>query len=232
MITAITEEEFFQLFPGKYEVWELLNTKPRSKHELLTRYLPSKLWRMNNLYWIVDKYGDAIPFKMKRAQWIVYAASLMHARLIILKSRQQGISTLWLISFFDDTLTRFNFKSGLMAQERESAETLLERVKFLWDNLDAGVKQHLQVRISKNNSSEFSFSNNSTLYVRTSFRSATLQRLHISELGKIANKSPEKAKETKTGSLQAIKAGNTAVIESTAEGANMFKQMWDTAIAQ
>lgn len=232
MITAITKEEFFTLFPGKFEVWELLNTKPRNMHELLTRYLPSKLWRLNNLYWITDKYGEAMVFKMKRAQWIVYAASLQHSRLIILKSRQQGISTLWLVSFFDDTICMSNFKSGLMAQERESAETLLERVKFLWDNLDPAMKARLNRKIAKNNSSEFSFNNNSTLYVRTSFRSATLQRLHVSELGKIANKSPEKAKETKTGSLQAIKAGNTAVIESTAEGANMFKQMWDTAVAQ
>src|SRR5690606_13752124 len=70
----------------------------------------------------------------------------------------------------------------------------------------------------------------SQFFVRTSFRSATLQRLHISGMGKIANKYPEKAKETKNGTLQAIDPGNTAGIESTAEGANLYKDMWDTAI--
>jgi len=56
--------------------------------------------------------------------------------------------------------------------------------------------------------------------------------LHISELGKIANKYPERAKETKTGTLQALAPGNTGVIESTAEGVNMFKYMWDAAVKQ
>lgn len=224
------QKEFMRLFPGREDLYELLTTKPKSREEFLTEYLPSKLWRLNNLYTIIDKFGNKLPFRMRRAQFLSYAKSLQHARQITLKSRQQGISTLWLVSFFDDVIFYSNMNCGLMAQDRESAEVLLERVKFLWDNLDPGIKSFLSRKIVKNNSSEFSFNNNSTLYIRTSFRSATLHRLHISELGKIANKSPEKAKETKTGSLQAIKAGNTVVIESTAEGANMFKQMWDAAV--
>jgi len=57
----------------------------------------------------------------------------------------------------------------------------------------------------------------------------------VSEFGKIANKYPERAKETKTGTLQAISPGNTVAIESTAEGDNDFKAMWmqaEEAVAQ
>lgn len=117
-----------------------------------------------------------------------------------------------------------------MAQGLDESSTLLTRIKVLWDELDDSVKQYLHIGVDTDNTKAISFTNGSSIFVRTSFRSTTLQRLHISEMGKIANKTPEKAKETKSGTLQAIAPGNTVVIESTAEGDNMFKDMWDQAI--
>lgn len=228
----ISREAFLEYYPGRYDVYDLLMSKPTSYGELIKKYLPSKIWRLNNLYTIIDKEGSLVPFRMNRAQFFAYSRSLIHARNICLKSRQQGISTLWLISFFDDVIFRSTMNCGLQAQDREAAEKLLERVKLLWEMLDNDVKNFLARRLTKNNASEFAFNNKSTLYIRTSFRSTTLQRLHVSELGKIANASPERAKEIKTGSLQAIKPGNTVIIESTAEGANIFKDMWDLAVKQ
>jgi len=120
-----------------------------------------------------------------------------------------------------------------MAQGADEAATLLERTKFLWDKLSPKVKSFLGIALTKDNSKEFSFNNESKIFIRVSFRSATLQRLHISEFGKIANQYPKRARETKTGTLQALGKGNTGVIESTAEGINDFKDMWDKAeIAQ
>lgn len=228
----LNEDKFKELYPGDSELLYLMTTKPKDYTELITRYLPSKLWRLNNLYNIIDKIGDPIPFRMNFAQFRVHSKSLEHPRLIILKSRQQGISTFWLISFFDDLITLSNQNCGLMAQGKDEAGTLLERLKHTWNTLEPWVKEFFQLKIVKNNSAEFTLSNNSTMFIRTSFRSATLQRLHISELGKIANKFPERAKETKTGTLQALAPGNTGVIESTAEGVNMFKYMWDTSVKQ
>ena len=228
----ISKEQFYELYPNDQELYELLTTKPNDYTELVTKYLPSKLWRLNNLYNIIDKVGDPIPFRLNRAQFKVYAKSLEHPRLIILKSRQQGISTFWLISYFDDLITLANYNCGLMAQGKDEAGTLLERLKHTWNTCPPWVKEFFNLKIVKNNSAEFTLSNNSTMFIRTSFRSATLQRLHISELGKIANKYPERAKETKTGTLQALAPGNTGVIESTAEGVNMFKYMWDASTKQ
>lgn len=223
---------FDELFPNNSELWEIMTTKPSTFEELITKYLPSKLWRMNNLYYIIDKIGDKIPFRMNYAQFRVYSKSLEHHRLIILKSRQQGISTFWLISFFDDLITMKDYECGLMAQGSDEAKKLLDRLKHTWDTLEPWVKEFFNLKIIKNNASEFKLNNNSSMFVRTSFRSATLQRLHISELGKIANKYPERAKETKTGTLQALSPGNIGVIESTAEGVNMFKYMWDQSVKQ
>jgi hypothetical protein len=226
----LSREDFLEYYPTRTDIYDLLTSKPATYGQLIKEYLPSKIWRLNNLYTITDKVGDVVPFKMNRAQFYAYSRSLIHARNICLKSRQQGISTLWLISFFDDVIFRSTMNCGLQAQDRESAEKLLERVKFLWERLDPDIKGFLSRKLVKNNSSEFAFNNTSTLYIRTSFRSTTLQRLHVSELGKIANANPERAKEIKTGSLQAIKPGNTVIIESTAEGANIFKEMWDLAV--
>jgi hypothetical protein len=166
---------------------------------------------------------------MNKSQHRVYSAFLKHRRLIILKSRQQGISTFWLIFYFDSAVFGDDLNIGLMAQGKAEASTLLKRVKLAWDELDEAIKSFLNISLGKNNTEEFSFSNGSTVFVRTSFRSATLQGLHISEYGKIANKYPERARETKTGTLQAIKPGLPVAIESTAEGKNDFKYMWERA---
>ena len=228
---SITEKEWNEWFPGKERIWELLNSTPKSEADLVKNYLPSKLWRLNNLYYIIDKYGEPCLFKMNRAQFYVYSHIFKHPRLIILKSRQQGISTLFLVSYSDDSIFYSNFNCGLMAQDKDAAALLLERTKFLWDHFDDEVKQFIGRKLIKDNTSELTFNNNSSLFIRTSFRSATLHRLHISELGKIANKYPERARETKTGTLQALAPGNIGAIESTAEGSNMFKTMWDAAVA-
>lgn len=231
---AINREQFNEIYPDLEGHFDFFNNPPPSdmaKEDFENTYFKSKLWRLNNMYSIINKDGEPCIFKMNYAQHKVYAATKQHPRIIILKSRQQGISTLWLVSFTDDALWCPYLRLGLMAQGTDEATTLFERVKFLWDNLSPDVKQFLNIRLTKDNTKELSFSNDSTMFIRVSFRSATLQRLHISEFGKIANANPQRAKETKTGTLQALARGNTGVIESTAEGRNEFKFMWDAAEA-
>lgn len=68
--------------------------------------------------------------------------------------------------------------------------------------------------------------------IKTSFRSGTLQNLHISELGKIAAEDPKKSKEISTGTLQAIGGKRKVTIESTAEGrSGLFYDLWQRASA-
>lgn len=227
---GITEEQFDQLYGNTIDK-DPFTREPFDDEDLIESFLTSKLWRMNNLYSIVDKKGQRIIFKMNYAQHVVYAASLQHPRLIILKSRQQGISTFWLICFLDDALIYGDYNIGMLAQGQSEAGTLLKRVGLAWESLAPEIKSFLGLSLARDNAAEQGFSNNSTIFIRTSFRSATLQRLHISEYGKIAKTYPERARETKTGTLQAIQPGNTVVIESTAEGDNEFKWTWETALA-
>lgn len=229
---SITEEVFNRLYPDLKGLYSRFNDPippGTTDFEFERLYLKSKLWRLNNLYKVIDKKGNAVKFKMNYAQHKVYAATRIHPRIIILKSRQQGISTFFLVSYFDDALFCPFLNIGLMAQGTAEATTLLERSKFLWETFDPQIKENLNLKLKKDNTKELAFSNNSTVFIRVSFRSTTLQRLHISEFGKIANENPQRAKETKTGTLQALGRGNIGAIESTAEGANMFKEMWDLA---
>lgn len=225
----ITKEEFKELYGDSVDS-ELFENIPSSDEELVQHFLPSKLWRLNNIYKIVDKYAERVTFSMNLSQHRVYAASLEHPRLVILKSRQQGISTFWLIADLDEAIFLTDRTIGLMAQGLDEASTLLKRVKIAWEALPESILTFLGIAITRDNNAEVAFSNGSTVFIRTSFRSATLQCLHISEYGKIAKKNPERAVETKTGSLQAIAPGNSTVIESTAEGDNEFKDMWDDAV--
>lgn len=229
---SITREEFRHFYRDtdvlKYEDWFF--TEPETEEEFEER-LSSKLWRMNNIYRIVDKFGKRVVFRMNRSQHKVYGDALRHPRVIILKSRQQGISTFFLVLYFDDAITRTDLSIGLMAQGLDESSTLLERTEILWNELDDSIKDFLEVRVVKDSAKEYGFSTNSSIFIRTSFRSTTLQRLHISEFGKIANNNPKRARETFTGTMQAIAPGNICAIESTAEGDNRFKSEWDKAYA-
>lgn len=226
----LTRKQLLKLFPQTKNYIDIFYVPPKNDKDLIDNYLPSKLWRMNNLYTIVDKWGNKIPFRMNLSQATVKAHSLEHPRELILKSRQQGISTYWLLDFLDDAIFMDNMNIGLMSQGLKESKTLLKRVKTAIDNFPKGIWDLLGIKQTTDNDSEIGFSNGSTIYISTSFRSATLHRLHISEYGKICNAHPEKASETKTGTLQAIHTSNTVIIESTAEGENDFSDMWKEAI--
>lgn len=231
---AITRAQYDQIYKetdlaGLYDFFNDPPPAGISKGRFESLYLASKFWRLNNIYTIVNKAGELCKFRMNLAQHKVYAASKIHPRIIILKSRQQGISTFWLVSYFDDSIFGKYLSIGLMAQGTDEAATLLERTKLLWDQLSDDIKTKINVAVTADNAKKFALTNECNIFIRVSFRSTTLQRLHVSEFGKIANNYPQRAKEVKTGTLQALAQGNTGVIESTAEGNNAFKVMWNDA---
>lgn len=210
---------------------DVFRREPKDDKDLVENFFSSKLWRLNNWYTIIDKRGERITFRMNYAQHKVYAAGLKHSRLIILKSRQQGISTFYLISYFDDAIIIPDLNIGLLAQGKNESATLLKRVNLAYNNLHPSVAKLIGLGKTTDKTEEQGYLTNSTMFIRTSFRSTTLHRLHISEYAKICKSSPDKAEEVKTGTLQAIAPGNSVVIESTAEGDNDFKRTWDNAVA-
>lgn len=182
-------------------------------------HLSDVWWRLNNLYKIVNEDGELVTFRMRPAQRELFKN--MHYRNIILKARQLGFSTGIDIYLLDQALFNKNLSCGIIAQDLPAAgEIFSTKISIPFDNLPAWLRATFQINTRREgaNGGHIEFAHGSKIRVSTSFRSGTVQRLHISEHGKICAKYPAKAKEVRTGTLNAIKDGCIVFIESTAEG--------------
>lgn len=182
-------------------------------------HLSDVWWRLNNLYKIVNEEGELVTFRMRPAQRELFTN--MHYRNIILKARQLGFSTGIDIYLLDQALFNKNLSCGIIAQDLPAAgEIFSTKISVPFDNLPVWLRATFPVSTRREgaNGGHIEFAHGSKIRVSTSFRSGTVQRLHISEHGKICAKYPAKAKEVRTGTLNAIKDGCIVFIESTAEG--------------
>ena len=186
----------------------------KSEVQLAEALLSDRRWRLNHLYYIIDKAGEKKIFSFNWAQQELYD-NMWHGN-VILKARQLGISTFITILFLDVCLFNSNCSAGIVAHTREDAEQIFSKAKVAYDSLPEGLKA--QRTIHTDNVRELRFSNGSHFRVGTSLRSATFQYLHISEFGKICAKFPDKAREIVTGALNTIAPDQYVFIESTAEG--------------
>jgi hypothetical protein len=188
----------------------------RAKALDLATILLDRRWRLDNLYNIVNKDGVAVRFSMFPIQNVLLS-DLWYLN-IILKSRQHGITTAICIYFLDEVMWRKEaLNAAIIAHNKEDAQDIFRRnIKYAYDQLPPAVKAwNPAIRDATN---MLAFKRGGSIRVTTSGRSGTFQRLHVSELGKIAAKYPEKANEIKTGSLNAVHVGQQVIIESTAEG--------------
>lgn len=200
--------------------------------EELKQDLRNREWRLNNLYWIKDPDGKRILYRLNWAQKILIG-SLWFLN-IILKVRQVGITTFFCILYLDDVI--FNgLDAGLIAHTLQDAQRIFDtKVKYAWDNLPEAVRD--QFIVNADNVRELKFTrkidgSKSMIYVGTSLRSGTVQRLHISELGTIDQKYPDKAQEIQAGALNTVHKGQIVTIESTAKGQmGIFYDMCQTAM--
>jgi hypothetical protein len=184
------------------------------KLELTEKLLQDPKWRMNNLYYVINKQGKRVQFKLNWVQQKLHDE--MWYNNIILKARQLGISTFVCLFFLDRCLFRNDVSAGIIAHTRSDAEQMFKRIKYAYMQLPEELK--LARTFAINSAREMVFNNQSSLRVGVSLRSSTLQYLHISEFGKICAQYPNKAREIVSGSLNTIGKGQFVFIESTAEG--------------
>ena len=176
--------------------------------------LKDRLWRLNHLYFITNKYGNKIRFKMNTEQLEYYEKE--HNRNVILKARQLGFTTEMCIIQLDSALFEAK-KCALIAHTLHDAKRLFrEKVQFAYDNLPDLIK--LANPLKNATKEELVFERGGSITVSTSFRGGTLQRLHVSEFGKICAKYPDKAREIVTGAFEAVPLNGKLTLESTAEG--------------
>ena len=194
---------------------------PRINYAALTPevILSNQYIRLNTIYFIVDEDGTKLPFRMRPEQYDFYKN--MHNRNIILKSRQIGFTTVIQLYLLDCAIFNENTTCGVIAHTKQDAEKFFDKkIKFAYDNIPADFKDIYVPAASQDSAQQLKFSNGSYISVGTSLRSDTVQKLHISEYGKLCAKFPDKAAEVKTGALNTVSTNNWITIESTGEGSH------------
>ena len=189
---------------------------------------------------IRDKAGKIIDLKINQGQQKLYDAIKKQneegkpIRIIVLKARQIGFSTLTESIIFKNTATKFNVNAGIITHKEEATTNLFNMSKRVYDNLPDNMKPSLK----RSNAKELIFDNDEGTGLKSKIkcmtagssgvgRSDTFNYLHISELAFWGNN----AKETTIGLFQAVpNLPNTMIIiESTANGFEYFKELWDMA---
>lgn len=190
---------------------------------------------------IRDKAGKIIDLKLNQGQLKLYdAIKKQHKagkpiRIIVLKARQIGFSTLTESIIFKNTATKFNVNAGIITHKEEATTNLFNMSKRMYDNLPREIKPSLK----RSNAKELIFDNDKGTGLKSKIkcmtagssgvgRSDTFNYLHISELAFWGNN----AKETTVGLFQAVPnlPDTMIVIESTANGYEYFKELWDMAV--
>lgn len=188
----------------------------------LIQRLKDKRWRLEHLYYIIDKHGNRVKFKLNGEQIKLFELceakkKISKIRLRILKARQMGVTTFFCLYYLDEVIFNRNKTACIIAHEREALEKIFRKVKYAWENMHPAIKP----KASMENVRELIFSDrNSSIFIALKIRSGTVQYLHVSEGAYIDN-----PQELKSGSYQAAGEGHIT-IETTANGLNDFYMDW------
>jgi hypothetical protein len=176
-------------------------------------------WRLNNLYRIIDRNSNSIPFRLNAVQTDVLSG--LHNRNIILKARQLGMSTFAVLYLLDCVLFNENLSAGIVSYSLEHAQHIFKKIiGHALDTLPAKIRP--LAGITQRSAREITFNNGSSLRVDTTLRGGSYPLVLVSEFGKTCARNPQKAEEVITGTLQSVPSNGTIIIESTAEGNEGF----------
>lgn len=205
----------------------------------LNRWIPADK-RRDRRGWIEakvlirDKKRQKVNLRLNVVQEILWKkwAERGHTgvRSVVLKARQEGVSTLTLATFFEEVLHVPNTIAVIVDKDAPNASRKMRVIKGMLQNLP----QEERPRMSYNSVNEMVFPDlNSSIYIgaagNKSFgRGDTINLVLLSEFAYYPH--PE---DTLTGILEAVPRGDgMIVVESTAQGAETyFHQLWRDAEA-
>jgi len=191
---------------------------------------------MGDNFEIVDKTGVSVPLKANSVQTEFEKDKGNDA--IILKARQQGFSS-WIDGIFtSDFILRSNSYGAIVADIEDNAVGLLDRIKYYLGSYEEKNKTKLQMKETyiKGNVVDLKYDSrfelyhefmNSRLVIGTAKnvefgRSKTITNLHLSEIAFYPN-----IEKILAGAGQAVVQGGRKWLETTANGFNEFKELWD-----
>ena len=101
-----------------------ISPEEKARIEVVNQF-KDKWWRLNNLYYIIDKHGRKVKFHCNPLQTKFYN-DLWYLN-ILLKARQFGGTTVTDIYFLDDCLFINNLEAGIIAHNRDDAQKIFRR---------------------------------------------------------------------------------------------------------
>ncbi len=196
---------------------------------------------------IVDKKGNQVPFTYNSIQKQIddkikeLDSKGIPARIIVLKARQEGVSTYTQAKILCHIAKNKNRNALVVAHRDDSTSSIFEKAKYMYRYLPDHIKPLQQA----SNARELIFDKpphykgkaeglNSKIKVQTAGsdsigRSDTYFLVHLSEFAFYSGE----PKKTLAGILQSVPniPGTIVLIESTANGMNDFMELWDMAEA-
>jgi len=220
-----------------------------TKEQLFFKKLrDDRAWYIENFLYIKDKTASIIPFKLNDAQKIVMAQINKDVRngkplrYIVLKARQMGLSTLFEGLIFQDTSTKENKNSLIIAHEEQASSNLFQMSKLFYEEIPDEIRPMKKYANGKvlsfenPDNDESAKNKNPGLRSKISIatagagevgRSATYHNIHASEVAFFPD-----ARVTMLGLLQSVpdQPNTMVVLESTANGVgDWFHDMWQKA---
>jgi len=190
---------------------------------------------------IRTKEGEIKKITFKPAQQVLYDEIKSQytagkpCRIIVLKARQLGISTMTGAVYFKKTATDFNVRTAIVAHKDDATKNLFGMYKMYYENLPEIIRPEIQA----SNAFELAFDNKTGTGLKSNIRcftaggqgigrSMTIDNLHLSEFAFW----PGDKRGTLNGLLQAVPntVDSCIIIESTANGFEQFKTLWDDAV--
>ena len=185
---------------------------------------------------IVDKDKRTVPFFLNDVQKSFIKdlnqaisdfkqGKRLHLKFLVLKGRQQGFTSLITAYQLACSITKRNFSGFTLADDAENTETIFDdKAKYPYSQLP----EQLKPSEKYNNRREFHFDKiNSRWRVATASgkgvgRSKTLNFFHGSEAGFWGD-----MQKIMSGLDPALTKDSIQILESTANGYNQFKELWD-----
>lgn len=184
---------------------------------------------------IRSKAGTLVPFQLNRAQSHFHRmleaqrARTGMVRAIVLKGRQQGISTYTQARYYWRTSLNVGLRAYILTHRQEATDNIFEIAERFWREADP----MLRPRLGASNAKELAFDRMDSGYkVATAGasgtgRSGTAQLFHGSEVAFWPNAADHMAG---VGQIIADQPGTEIILESTANGiGNTFHSLWQSA---